>query len=370
MKIRQSAAMAAASLTGLLCWAAAQADSLTEGWNSIEPGGDTVCSDGSGYRFFVRPGDSRKLVVYFQGGGACWFAGNCDTHLEPSYKPRVAEDEPERYRGIFEFDNPDNPFADYSVVMAPYCTADVHLGDNVATYAAPAGEDHQPHPVTIRHKGLINAQAVLDWTYEHFSAPAEIFVTGSSAGAIPSPYYAWKIADHYTDARIAQLGDGAGGYRRSAADTSDRLARWGTLEHLAQYPEFADMTEAEFTYEHLYIAAAKRHPQILFAEYDAAEDAVQKRFLAMSGADTATLRDLLLANHADIRAEVDNFRAYVAGGDSHTILARPEFYTFQVDGRRIRDWVADLAAFRDVSDVVCRQCAEAELTAGATPGNP
>lgn len=357
--------MAATGLATLLFSAQVLAEVLNEGWNSIEPGGDTVCSDGSDYRFFVRPGDARKLLVYFQGGGACWFAGNCDTHLEPSYKPRVAEDEPERYRGVFEFDNPENPFADYSVVMAPYCTADVHLGNNVTTYQAPAAEDHEPHPVTIRHKGLINAQAVLDWTYGHFSAPHEIFVTGSSAGAIPSPYYAWKMADHYPEARIAQLGDGAGGYRRSATDTSDRLSRWGTIAHLAQYPEFADVAEHEFTYEHLYIAAAQRYPGILFAEYDAAEDAVQKRFLAMSGADTSTLRELLLANHADIRAEVDNFRAYVAGGDSHTILARPEFYTFQVDGRRIRDWVADLAAFKNVSDVVCRQCAEAEVAPGA-----
>lgn len=360
--------MAAAGLATLLLWAQAQAEPLNDGWNSIEPGGDTACSDGSDYRFFVRPGDPHKLLVYFQGGGACWFAENCDPHLEPSYKPTVAADEPARYRGIFEFDNPENPFADYSVVMAPYCTADVHLGNNVATYQAPATEDHEPHTVTIQHKGLVNAQAVLDWTYEHFSAPEEIFVTGSSAGAIPSPYYAWKIADHYSNARIAQLGDAAGGYRRSATDTSDRLSRWGTLEHLARYPEFVDLAEREFTYEHLYIAAARRYPQILFAEYDAAEDDVQKRFLAMSGADTSTLRELLLANHADIRATVDNFRAYVAGGSSHTILARPEFYTFQVDGRRIRDWVADLAAFRNVQDVLCQRCGEAELVPGAASG--
>jgi hypothetical protein len=132
------------------------------------------------------------------------------------------------------------------------------------------------------------------------------------------------------------------------------------------------MTEDQLAYEDLYIVAATRHPDILFAEYDAAEDAVQKRFLAMSGNETATLLDLLEANHADIRAEVSNFRAYVAGGDSHTILARPEFYTFQVNGLRIRDWVADLAEFRDVQDVSCESCTEAELyqPAGAAGGDP
>ena len=337
---------------------------LENGWNVLEPGGDTLCSDGSSYRFFVRPADPEKLVVYFQGGGACWFGRNCDPHLDPSYKPAVAEDELASYRGIFELDNPENPFAGYSFVVAPYCTADVHLGDNVATYEAPAAEEHEAHPVTIHHNGIVNAQAVLEWTFLHFD-PADIFVTGSSAGAIPSPYYAWKIAEHYPDARIAQLGDGAGGYRRSGDTNLARMEQWGTMSHLRQYPEFAEMPMSEFAYEHLYVTAAKRFPDITFAEYDAAEDAVQKRFLAMGGSNTTTLLELLLANHADVRAEVENFRTYIAGGDSHTVLARPEFYTFQVNGRRVRDWVADLAAFRDVENVACEPCDVAEVTPGA-----
>lgn len=338
---------------------------LAPGWNTLEPAGDTACSDGSPYRFFVRPADPDKLVVYFQGGGACWSGANCDPHIDPSYKRTVEPDEMTRYRGIFEFDNPENPFADYSFVVAPYCTGDVHLGDNVATYQGPAAEAHDPHELTIQHRGIANAMAVLDWTYAHFE-PSDVFVTGSSAGAIPSPYYAWLIADNYPDARIAQLGDGAGGYRRSADANISRMEQWGTMEHLAQHPEFADMPIEAFRYEDLYIAAAKRYPRIVFAEYDAAEDEVQKRFLAMAGNETTTLLDLLRANHADVRAEVDNFRTYIAGGDSHTILARPEFYTFHVNGRRVRDWVADLASYSDVEDVLCDSCAEAEVL-GPTP---
>lgn len=352
----------------------AQRRALHEGWNVLAGGGDTVCSDGSSYRFFVRPADPDRLVIYFQGGGACWFGANCDPHLDPSYKPQVASDEMQRYRGIFQFDNPENPFRNYSFVVVPYCTADVHLGNNLATYQAPEREatadtaGHDAHPVTIHHNGLVNARAVLDWTYQHF-APEEIFVTGSSAGAIPSPYYAWQIAEQYPDARIAQLGDAAGGYRRSGSTNLARMEQWRTLEQLRQYPEFADIPLEQFRYEDLYIAAARRFPGITFAEYDAAEDAVQKRFLAMGGSETAGLKDLLLANHADIRAEVDNFRAYVAGGDSHTILGRPEFYTFQVNGVRIRDWVAKLAAFEDVPDVTCQTCERPELVEGRAPND-
>jgi hypothetical protein len=339
---------------------AAALDPLREGWTTIEPGGDTICSDGSDYRFFVRRGDPEKLVVYFQGGGACWFADNCSTQLNPSYKVNVGENEPERYRGIFDFNHEENPFADYSFVMVPYCTADVHLGDTVTRYEAPATESQAAHQVVIHHKGIVNAEAALTWTHQHFLDPREVFVTGSSAGAIPSPYYAWRVAEAYPDAHIAQLGDGAGGYRRSEALQNNPITAWGTLDYLSRYPEFAGMTERDFTYESLYVAAARRFPGTLFAQYDAAEDAVQKRFLTLGGSAPANLRDLLLANHADIRDEVDNFRAYVAGGDSHTILARPEFYTYHVGGVRIRDWVAGLARFEAVADVTCDRCGVAE----------
>jgi len=333
---------------------------LDAGWNMLEPGAETTCSDGSDYRFFVRPGDPAKLLVYFQGGGACWNGENCDPHIDPSYKRTVEDGEPERYDGIFDFEHPENPFRDYSVVFAPYCTGDVHLGDNVATYQAPATENHEAHEVTIRHRGIVNANAVLEWTYGHFLRPRRIFVTGSSAGAIPSPYYAWQIGETYPDARLAQLGDAAGGYRRSAESTYQRMQDWGTLDYLSRHSEFADMEPEAFTYESLYIAAAKRYPGVTFAQYDAAEDAVQKRFLAMAGNDTDTLQELLEQNQADIRAEVDNFRSYIAGGDSHTILARPEFYQLHVDGVRIRDWVARLAAYEPVDDIVCTDCARAQ----------
>lgn len=51
---------------------------LEAGWNTIEASGDTTCSDGSPYQFFVRPGDPDKLAFYLQGGGGCWNGSNCE----------------------------------------------------------------------------------------------------------------------------------------------------------------------------------------------------------------------------------------------------------------------------------------------------
>ncbi|MDH4107693.1 MAG: pectin acetylesterase-family hydrolase [Gammaproteobacteria bacterium] len=339
-------------------------DRLSPGWNAVEPGGETICSDGTDYRFYVRPGDPERLMVYFQGGGACWNGATCDPDLKPTYYVNLAELDLAKAHGVFAFDLPSNPFADYSVVFAPYCTGDVHLGNAVATYTAPEVEEHAEHEVTINHKGTVNAQAVLDWTSAHFLKPSTVFVTGSSAGSIPSPYYAMQIADRYPEARIVQLGDGSGGYRRSESSAAVENA-WGTLDILRRSPEFADLEADDLTYEILYVGAAKGSPNIQFAAFDHAEDGTQKRYQVLSGNEVESLLPLLRANQQDIRREVDNYRSYIAGGDMHTILLRPEFYTQTVGDVSVRDWVAALADGKQVADVACTDCAAPEYVDGA-----
>jgi hypothetical protein len=233
----------------------------------------------------------------------------------------------------------------------------------VSSYEAPQTEEHEAHSVTIHHKGFVNADAVLDWTYTHFLTPGSVFVTGSSAGSIPSPYYAMLIASHYPNARISQLGDASGGYDMDGQEVRPGDV-WGTLDRLWQMPEFEGMESAEFDYESLYIAAASRHPEIAFAQYDTAEDKTQKFFLSLAGNEPVSLLPLLQANQASIRAGTPNFHTYIAGGELHTILTKPEFYAYHVGGTLVRDWVASLVNGEEVSDVQCVDCDEAEVTEG------
>ena len=339
-----------------------EASATPTDWQKISPAANTTCSDGSPYSFFVRQGDPNKLLVYFQGGGACWFRQNCDPQMSPSYSIQVGNIDRANF-GIFNLDNPDNPFKDHTTVFAPYCTADVHMGASDTVY--PPVEEGQTDLV-IRHQGRANVEAVLQWTYEHVPSPQSIFVTGSSAGAIPSPLYTALIADHYVNARIAQLGDGAGGYRRTNNDSRPD-EQWGTFDFITQEQGFANLRPETMTYESLYIAAAQAQPDITFAEYDAAEDAVQKRFLSMSGQKDVALQQAIEANHADIRRDVGNFSSYIAGGNSHTILGRPEFYTLASNGVAIRDWVAALANFETVENVTCAPCDIESFSGAAMP---
>lgn len=338
---------------------------LNPGWNVFEPGGAAICSDGSPYRFFVRPGEPEKLMFYLEGGGACWDGATCDPDLRPSYQVNLVNTDPSRAHGVLAFEQPGNPFVDYTVVYAPYCSGDVHLGDAEQHYQGPSLNGQEGRTVHIRHRGLANAQTALDWTFSHVFNPAQVFVTGSSAGSIPSPFYAVTLADQYPEASVVQLGDASGGYRGFA--NFSPYDTWHTDRVVSSLPYVRDIPADQFSFHHLYIGASQINSRIRYASYDNAEDDVQKQFLALGGTPSAELKPLLETNLAEISQANPDFRYYVAGGTMHTILLRPEVYSYEVNGTRFLDWLTALAAGQPVNNVMCSECAEYTVaSAGAT----
>jgi hypothetical protein len=327
---------------------------LMAGWNAIAPGGDTICSDGSEFRFYVKQGDPHKLMFYLEGGGACWEGGNCDPDIQPSYQVNLSNTDPSRAHGILAFDQVTNPVADFTMVYVPYCSADVHLGDSEQHYQMPAFDDHAAHDLHIRHSGWANAKAALDWTYGHLFDPQTVFVTGSSAGSIPSPFYAVKLAEQYPNADVVQLGDASGGYRGFA--NFNPYDVWNLDDVVSDLSYIETVPADTFSFHHLYLGAAQANPTIRFASYDNAEDETQKQFLALGGTPTESLQALLSENLMEISQAIPDFRFYVAGGDMHTILLRPEVYTYVVDGVRFVDWLAGLINNIPVTNVMCEDC--------------
>lgn len=361
---------------------------LGPGWSTIHPGGETICAQGTAYSFFVRPAPadlpvpSGRLVIYLQGGGACWTGDTCDPESNPTYSRDVDEtDNPAgRPVGIFDFDNPANPLAGDSFVMIPYCTGDVHLSDKVATYLVepqsngsqskePDPVDSEPseagreesYEVTVHHKGYVNAMAAIEWAFANFESPAEVLVTGSSGGSIPAPFYGQVVAEHYPEAQVTVLGDGAGSYRRDEEGQADPTVLWEMLKVLQHQPGYEDFAAGGIGYHDLYIVAGRRHPEMRLFEYDAANDAVQGFFLRLSGASSDDPAPLIRTNQGEIRDSIPNFGAYIAGGREHTILWRRAFYQYQVDGLLFRDWFAAVVSGEEAGDVDCVDCERVEL---------
>lgn len=98
--------------------------------------------------------------------------------------------------------HPENPFRDHTFVFIPYCTGDVHWGNNVQTY-----RDRPGREIVIHHKGFVNASTALRWVYVRFPSPRSVFITGCSAGSVGSIAFAPYVIQQYPNARVAQLGD-------------------------------------------------------------------------------------------------------------------------------------------------------------------
>lgn len=323
---------------------------LAEGWNWLAPGGETACSDGSPYRFVAREGPGEDLLIYFEGGGACWSPLTCG--LVRPFTPAIETERLETAAGgIFDLDNPANPFAGYDIALVPYCTADVFMGDAVQDYGSGS------RAVTIHHKGFANASAALEWVYANFPAPESVFITGESAGALGASFHAPWIIRQYAGTRIAVLGDSAGGYSAPGIDMGMIFGPWGTADLLPDWlPEFAAVDEAsDLKFESFYIVAAKNYPEIVFAQYNTLRDSVQQFFMKLVP-NTPPLEAVLPGTMAAIAEAAPNFRSYLADGDVHTILHLPEFYTATTAGVAVRDWVAALAAGEPVENVTCEAC--------------
>jgi hypothetical protein len=339
-------------------------------WNSITPGGDTTCAYGAPYQFFVRPAaqPSSKLMIYLQGGGACWNAQNCS----PDYKniltgrgifaPEVVtpEEAPAIYNsGILDTSNLENPAADYNTVFLPYCTGDVHTG------SASVEWESNGKKYTMHFNGFVNAQAALDWTYANFDKPDTVFVTGSSAGAVGATLLTPYVFRHYPDAQDVHLADG---YVGIVPKGWDALKTWNYYGNLPDFlPEFKTVDPADFNILSLYRALSTNFPKAQFSLYTTDLDDTQVLYLFfMGGAKTPKeagkifherMRGLL----SDLNTGVSNFHSYIAWGNSHTILLRPEFYQIEVGGVRVRDWVAALLTGQPLKTITCTDCTTPEL---------
>jgi len=315
------------------------APAAAKDWQQMPGGNGTSCSDGSAYSFFVHPGDRRNLLIYFQGGGACWSGPTCDPRGK-LYRPNLKEVDPATEQGIFDFDNAENPFSNYFVVFVPYCTGDVHLGNRTAKYL--------PEKPELHHNGFNNAMSALRWIFANVGAPQSVFVAGGSAGAMASPFYAGRIADHYKGARMVQLGDSAGGLGVSIIP--EMFQPWGSSEVIAAFAPYRGVDLKNANLDIFYVREGSANKSITFAQFNNSADSLQVFGLQVFGIKTP-LSEMLEKSYTEIRSTMPRFHAFTAPGTLHVILNRREFYTVAVEGQRLRDWVAELASGKVPADV-------------------
>ena len=300
---------------------------------TLEP----ICSKGTEWFFFARRGSVNKLLVYYQGGGACWEGATCGVE---THKASVSEgDNPANSSsGFADNSNPDNPFRDWHVVFVPYCTGDVHWGDEMQDYPNPLGGD----PVRIHHRGFINAQVAEKWAREHFVDPEMVFVTGSSAGAYGAATNSAPLQEFvYPSTEFVVLGDAGNGVITQDF-LENNLANWGIEKNLPDWIPELNVPLGELDMADLWVSLAKTYPKNRFGTYTTSFDGSiggQTGFfnIMMNPGDTnqwgswweasCQWNEQMRALNLDTSARASNFRFYVGSGSRHTMWGSDRVYT-------------------------------------------
>ena len=316
-------------------------------WDVFEPGGGCECADGSEFVLWERPADPTKVVLYFEGGGACFTEESCDFE-NGTYTSSIDITEPPTDSGLFDANNPENPLADHSIVYVPYCTGDVFLGDETTTYG----------DLEVRHNGFVNASAGLDLLLANYPDADQVVVTGASAGSVPTPLFAGLAADRYPDTTdVVTFGDSSGGYPDAGVINATIGSLWGTTNNLPAWPVADGLTAEEFSIPGLYVLAGTHAPEVRYARFDYAFDQTQAFFGSLAGVPANELVTLIDATEALGETSGIEISAYVAPGSAHTIMRSPEVYALEVEGVRLIDWLTELFGGTSPADVHCVDCA-------------
>jgi hypothetical protein len=277
-----------------------------------------ICLNGSEFQVSVREGASDDVLLYLQGGGACWDYLTCHvikTALTTANDPGES--------GIIALGQPGNPFRDFDVVYVPYCDGSVFTGDATVDYEG----------IRTFHHGLWNLTVAVDAVKRQFPDARRIVLAGSSAGGYGtfSGYGVLRAA--FPDTEIVVFNDSGPGLQNPDAeeDVLNRVRNWDFTKRI---PESCTECDPQFSF--LLDWALVRDPAMRVALYSYQQDGTISGFLDMSG---PAYQSLLLDVSGELhRRHPERFQRFFPLGTQHTILQYGEFYTQTIHGVAIRDW--------------------------------
>lgn len=320
-----------------------QVSAAVEEWQVVAPGGTTTCAFETPFRFFFHEGpDPTLLLVYFQGGGACWNWVSCSGMFDTS----VSDTELKEVRGIFDFNRQNNPFKDASVLFIPYCTGDVHIGDASVRHG-----DESWDAAPVEHRGWRNVSSVVEWARHEVQAPQRLIVSGASAGSYGAVFHAPRFARLFPGAALSVIGDSG---VPLLADYGNVLDTWGATKVVrAEWGSTLEGTDS-VTLIAAHERIARLHPDAAIAQITSGDDAIQRAFYLISGSGEAKRATFELLETLEER--LPQFRTFVVRGSDHGLMRTDEFYNYEVNGVDLVEWISDLIHGQRVASHYCDGC--------------
>jgi hypothetical protein len=277
----------------------------------------------------VVPGDSDKVLFYFQGGGACWDEESTKLHFCRSRATPLVP------LGVFNRKDPKNKFRSHTIVHVLYCSGDVHGGNTIRPYNDRWG-------VPVQQKGLANAQSVLDWTVKQQASGAlastlsELVVMGCSAGSIGAQLWGRTVLSTLKWTKAAVVPDSYAGIFPEGA-TGPLMYDFGFCTSGFLSPELYDKCmNQQLTFGEVDLEQIAATPTVSYTFIQSKVDVVQRSFfraVAFTGNYTdrqmspAIFYNDVNTLFGDYNAKLPNFLVYLVDGHTHCYTPRETFYT-------------------------------------------
>ncbi len=296
----------------------------------------TACDEGTptGIGVNASPTGSSNVLIFLNGGGACWDFATCvqlDTSAHgPFGAAQFGQISPFLSAGAFSRVDQANPFRDWTHVFVPYCTGDIHSGSRVAQYSGGGA------PVSIHHVGHTNMLAFLARLQATFPAPGKVVLSGASAGGFGTVFNyddtraTWPAAEMYM---VDDSGPSLPGTSYPQALRDAWEASWGMGPLLTRVCGPTCRTD----YAQSYAALASRYPDDRFALLSTLQDETIRSYLGLT---PAAFEAALRAAARDSIAPTANFEFFLVPGNRHTMLGEPQNFTSS--GTNLFTWLQQM----------------------------
>lgn len=320
----------------------AEAEANLGAWTWIEVEG-SVCRDGSPTGIGARlQEDADDLVIYLEGGGACFNAETCAGN-RPSYSAgdfaQTVGDVGEA--GLFDTGNDDNPVADWNMVFVPYCTGDVHSGSspNNSVLDAQFGTSLGPQQF-VGHQNVERALALLA---SGLDAPDQVLLAGSSAGGLGALFNFDQTAQTFSGSDLTLVDDSGPLFFEDNVLSPQLAGQVVALYNGSVAISDASPLFAPDALPGLYDFYASRYPSATFGLASYLGDDTFQFFYGFGQAPGDEITDEeYAAALRTVRDRVPEWATYYAAGGAHTFLLAPDRYYGTSAGVTVAAWLEAL----------------------------
>jgi hypothetical protein len=219
--------------------------------------------------------DSDELLIFLQGGGACWDAATCwgpvstSFYVQTGYSALEFRLDPQRVLFPLLRNNSSNPFNRMHMVYVPYCTGDVHSGDRVVTYSY-LGRERMTF-----HVGAKNLDLVLARVKATFPNLRRVYLAGDSAGGFGAALQLFRAQAALHPARVDVLDDSGQPIQPDPA----RWRMWREAWNLQAPPDCPECPEDIPRFMQYYY---QKYPENRFGLISYTNDTVITAFMGLS----------------------------------------------------------------------------------------